>query len=124
MMQFCKEFNDRTQDLRNDVPMRVLLKAYKDRSFTFTVKPPPSVWLLKKAAGIQKGAGNVGYETCGRVSYKYLYEIAKVKRELDPHLAQMDLEAICWQLKGTCNSMGLDVVEDTVPPEKVDVKLI
>lgn len=124
MMQFCKEFNERSAGIRNDVPMRVLLKAYKDRSFTFVIKPPPSVYFLKKAAGIEKGTGKVGYEKAGKISYKYIYEIAKVKQELDPDLAAIDLEAICWQLRGTCQSMGLEIVEDTLPPKKVEIKLI
>ena len=52
MMQFCKEFNDRTQDFNGDVPMRVILKAYVDRSFKFVVKPPPTSYFIKKAAGL------------------------------------------------------------------------
>ena len=52
MMQFCKEFNDRTQEYNGDVPMRVVLKAYIDRSFKFTVKPPPTSYFIKKASGL------------------------------------------------------------------------
>ena len=51
MMQFCKEFNDRTGAYNNEVPMRVVLKAYVDRSFKFVVKPPPTSWFVKRAAG-------------------------------------------------------------------------
>ena len=88
MMQFCKEFNDRTGDYNGDVPMRVLLKAYVDRSFTFVVKPPPTTWFIKKACGLPKGSDKPGHESVGRVSVKYVYEIAKVKQEVDPDLVE------------------------------------
>ena len=52
MMQFCKEFNEKTGHFNPDVPMRVILKAFTDRSFKFLIKPPPSSWFIKKAAGI------------------------------------------------------------------------
>ena len=57
----------------------------------------------------------------GRVSMKYLYEIAKVKLEVDPHLREHDLEGICRMLAGTCRSMGIQIVEDTLPPEPIKV---
>ena len=95
MMQFCKEFNDRTQEFNGDVPMRVLLKAYADRSFKFTIKPPPTSYFIKKAAGLQKASPLPGHESAGRVSVKYIYEIAKVKQKADPDLAEHDLEGIC-----------------------------
>ena len=79
MMQFCKEFNDRTQEFNSDVPMRVILKAYIDRSFKFVIKPPPTTYFIKKASGLQKGSNAPGHESAGRVSVKYVYEIAKIK---------------------------------------------
>ena len=66
--------------------MRVVLQAYVDRSFKFVVKPPPTSWFIKKAAGLQKGSDKPGQNVAGRVGIKYLYEIAKVKQEVDPHL--------------------------------------
>ena len=59
--------------------MRVKLTAYVDRSFKFVVKPPPSSWFIKKAASVSKGSNESGHTSVGRVSIKYLYEIAKVK---------------------------------------------
>ena len=123
MMQFCKEFNDRTATVRPDVPMRVLLKAYEDRSFTFIVKPPPTSFFLKKAAGILKGSSTPGHKKCGRVSIKYIYEIAKVKKETDSHLFNHDLPGIVMMIVGSCQAMGLEVVEDTLPPKKVKIDL-
>ena len=123
MMQFCKEFNDRTGDYNGDVPMRVILKAYVDRSFKFVVKPPPTSYFIKKALGQAKGGDKPGHESAGRVSVKYIYEIAKIKQEVDPDLAEHDLEGICRMIMGSCKSMGIEVVEDTLPPIpiKVDV---
>ena len=59
--------------------MRVKLTAYVDRSYKFIVKPPPTTWFLKKAAGIHKGSSLPGHESGGRIGIKYIYEIAKVK---------------------------------------------
>eukprot|EP00806_Schmidingerella_arcuata_P005523 Macronucleus_6024.p1 GENE.Macronucleus_6024~~Macronucleus_6024.p1 ORF type:complete len:160 (+),score=44.57 Macronucleus_6024:1-480(+) len=123
MMQFCKEFNDRTQEFNGDVPMRVLLKAYIDRSFKFTVKPPPTTYFIKKASGLRKGSNLPGHESAGRVSVKYIYEIAKIKQKVDPDLAEHDIEGICRQILGTCRSMGIDVVEDTLPPQPMKVEV-
>ena len=81
MMQFCKEFNERTGQYKEDTPMRVKLTAYVDRSFQFVVKPPPTSWFIKKAASLQKGSEKPGHESAGKVSIKYLYEIAKIKHE-------------------------------------------
>ena len=54
MMQFCKEFNEKTLNIRPDVPMKVVLLAFADRSFKFFLKPPETSWFLRKAAGISK----------------------------------------------------------------------
>ena len=100
MMQFCKEFNARTEQFNPHVPLRVKLTAYVDRSFTFIVKPPPSKYFLKKAAGLEKASEEPGNIMAGRLSCKYIYEIAKLKHELDPDLKQHDLEGICRMLQG------------------------
>ena len=87
MMAFCKEFNERTGEFHPDVPMRVILRAYVDRSFKFTVKPPPTTYFIKKASGLLKGSVKPGHDSAGRLSVKYVYEIAKIKQEVDPDLA-------------------------------------
>ena len=103
--------------------MRVLLKAYVDRSFTFEIKPPPTSYFIKKASGLEKGSQKPGHESAGRVSVKYIYEIAKIKQKVDDDLADHDLEGICQQILGTCKSMGIDVVEDTLPPPPMRIEL-
>ena len=123
MMQFCKEFNERTGSYKEDTPMRVKLTAYIDRSFKFVVKPPPTSWFLKKATSVTKGSEMPGHESVGRVSIKYIYEIAKVKHEVDPDLRGADIESVMMMVIGSAKSMGIDIVEDTFPPTpiKVDV---
>jgi large subunit ribosomal protein L11 len=123
MMQFCKDFNERTGAYKEDTPMRVKLTAFVDRSYKFIVKPPPSTWFIKKAASLPKGSTEPGHTSAGRVSIKYLYEIAKIKQEVDPDLRSHDVEGIVSMLCGTAKSMGIDVVEDTFPPipMKIDV---
>ena len=73
--------------------------------------------------GKQKASPKPGHEDGGRVSVKYLYEIAKIKQAVDPDLAEHDLEGICRMMLGTCKSMGVEVVEDTLapPPIKIEV---
>ena len=74
--------------------MRVILRAYTDRSFKFIVKPPPSSWFIKKATSLAKCTDKPGQNNIGRVGVKYLYEIAKVKQEVDPDLKTHDIEGI------------------------------
>ena len=112
MMAFCKEFNERTTQFKPDSPMRVLLKAYVDRSFTFVVKPPPTVWFLLKAAGKESGTEFPNLTSAGFVSAKYIYEIAKIKKEFDPDLKDKALWSICTMIMGTCKSMGIKIVDD------------
>ena len=123
MMQFCKDFNERTGAYSEHVPMRVKLTAFMDRSFTFVVKPPPTSWFIKKAASLEKGSSEPGHTSAGRVSIKYLYEIAKVKQEVDPDLRTHDVEGIVKMMMGSARSMGIDVVEDTFPPVPMNIEV-
>ena len=74
--------------------MRVVLKAFVDRSFTFVIKPPPTTWFIKKASGLAKLSDMPGHNIAGRVSIKYIYEAAKIKQECDPALVTQDIEGI------------------------------
>jgi len=103
--------------------MRVKLTAYVDRSFKFVVKPPPTSWFIKKAASLEKGSTQPGNISAGRVSIKYIYEIAKIKQEVDPDLRRHDVEGIMKMMLGTAKSMGIDVVEDTFPPTPINVEV-
>jgi large subunit ribosomal protein L11 len=109
IMEFCKAFNAATQNLEPGMPIPVVITAYGDRSFTFVTKPPPNSYLLKKAAGIEKGSQTTGKgSTVGRVTMAQIREIAEQKMQ---DLNAKDIDGACHMLIGSARSMGLDVVE-------------
>lgn len=108
LMDFCKDFNDRTSGIVEGTPIPVTVTAFADRTFTFVTKQPTSSYFLLQAAGLDKGATRPGHDTVGRVSVKQIYEIAKVKQQ-DAHMAHLSLQSICRALVGSCRSMGLEV---------------
>ena len=108
IMEFCKQFNARTQtpDMAGLV-IPVAITVYTDRSFTFVTKTPPAAVLLKKAAGVAKGAGNPIKDKVGKVTEKQVAEIAKQKM---PDLNAASVDAAIRSIKGTARSMGIEVV--------------
>ncbi|ODV61632.1 mitochondrial 54S ribosomal protein uL11m [Ascoidea rubescens DSM 1968] len=109
-IDFCKEFNARTANYEPNTPIPVVVTIKPDRSFTFNLKSPSTTYLLKKAAGIDKGAGKVGLNDpkIGTVSLKHIYEIAKIKKT-DQNHENLNLEAICKSIIATAKSMGVEV---------------
>lgn len=108
IMEFCKAFNAATQGLEPGMPIPVVITAFADRTFTFTTKTPPASYLLKKAAGLAKGNATPGRSTSGQVTVSQLREIAAQKMK---DLNANDLEAAVQMIKGSAQSMGLEVVE-------------
>ncbi|KAJ2722015.1 mitochondrial 54S ribosomal protein YmL19 [Coemansia sp. Benny D115] len=108
-MDFCKQFNERTKDLILDIPTPVAIHINPDRTFTFAVKSPPTSWLLKRAAGVTKGAARPGSETVGTVSLKHIYTISQIKAK-DPVMSHIDLRSICKSVIATAKSVGIKVV--------------
>jgi large subunit ribosomal protein L11 len=106
IMEFCKAFNAKTQEVEPGMPIPVVITVYEDRSFTFETKTPPASILLKKAAGIQKGSGVPNKEKVGTVTREQLEEIAKTK---EPDLTAADLDAAVRTIAGSARSMGLNV---------------
>jgi large subunit ribosomal protein L11 len=104
-MDFCKAFNAQTQG-QEGMTIPVVITVYQDRSFSYIMKTPPAAVLLKKAAGIVKGAGTAGRETVGSVTKKQVEEIATQKME---DLNANDLEGAVKIVEGTARSMGLEV---------------
>jgi large subunit ribosomal protein L11 len=86
MAQFCKDFNEKTEHIREDTPLRIILTAYKDKTYKFDIRSPPTAWMVKKACGIAKGSGTAGREKVGLISAKAIYEIAKIKKDMDPNI--------------------------------------
>ena len=104
--KFVQEFNDRTKKMEKGLIIPVVITVYQDKSYTFILKTPPAAVLIKKAAGIQKGAGNPLRDKVGKLSQKSLEEIAKTKL---PDLNAYDLEAAKKIIAGTARSMGVEV---------------
>jgi large subunit ribosomal protein L11 len=107
IMEFCKAFNAKTQN-QAGIIIPVLITVYADRSFTFITKTPPASVLLKKAAGVEKGAADPKRGKVGTVTRAQVREIAELKR---PDLSAESLEAAMRTIEGTARSVGLDIVE-------------
>jgi len=105
IMDFCKEYNTKTQDKRGQI-IPVEITIYEDRSFTFITKTPPTSFLIRQAAGLEKGSGETGREQAGSISWAQVAEIAEIKM---PDLNAIDLEGAKQQVAGTARSMGVAV---------------
>jgi large subunit ribosomal protein L11 len=106
IMDFCKAYNEKTESQRGMV-IPAEISIFEDRSFTFITKTPPTPFLLRQAAGIEKGSSLTPREKAGSVTRAQVEEIAKVKM---PDLNAVDIEGAMAQVEGTARSMGLDVV--------------
>jgi large subunit ribosomal protein L11 len=108
IMEFCKQFNARTQNKEMaGLIIPVVITVYADRSFTFITKTPPAAVLLLKAAGIPKGSGTPNKDKVGKVTEKQVREIATQKM---PDLNAASIETAIKSIKGTARSMGIEVV--------------
>ncbi len=105
IMEFCKAFNAKTQNMEKGLPVPVVITVYSDKSFTFITKTPPASILLKKAAGIKSGSGEPHINKVGKVSRAQLEEIATTKM---PDLTAADMEAAVRTVAGTARSMGIE----------------
>jgi len=107
IMEFCKQFNARTQQKELEgLIIPVVITVYSDRSFTFITKTPPAAVLLKRAAGIAKGSGTPNKDKVGKVTEKQVEEIARQKM---PDLNAASLASAVRSVKGTARSMGIEV---------------
>ncbi len=106
IVEFCKSYNEKTAAQAGQViPAQITI--YEDRSFTFILKTPPAADLLRKAAGIEKGAATTGREMVGSVTRKQVHEIAEVKMA---DLNANDIDGASKIIEGTARSMGIEVV--------------
>jgi large subunit ribosomal protein L11 len=105
IMNFCKEYNERTSAMAGQI-IPVVITVYEDRSFSFVTKTPPAADLLRRAAGIDKGAGNPRTERVGKVSEDQVREIAELKMK---DLNAIDLAGAVKQIEGTAKSMGIEI---------------
>ena len=104
-MEFCKQYNAATENQRGTI-IPVEITIYEDRSFTFVLKTPPTTFLIREAAGLEKGSQLAGRESAGSITDDQVAEIALKKM---PDLNANDLEAAKRQVAGTARSMGVAV---------------
>lgn len=107
IMEFCKAFNAKTQNLEKGLPTPVVITVYADRSFTFITKTPPASVLLKKMVlGGKSGSATPNTVKVGTATRAQLEEIAKIK---EPDITAADLDAAVRTIAGTARSMGIEV---------------
>jgi large subunit ribosomal protein L11 len=105
IVEFTKSYNEKTADKVGQViPAQITI--FEDRSFAFILKTPPAPYLLRKAAGLEKGAATAGRENVGKVTRDQIREIAMIKL---PDLNANDIDAAMAQVQGTARSMGIEV---------------
>ena len=107
IMEFCKAFNAKTQDMEPGMPIPVVITVYGDRTFSFVTKTPPNSYFLMKEAGIKKGTQTAGTANVGSITMDQIRKIAATK------LVDMnanDVDAAARMLVGSARSMGLEVV--------------
>lgn len=106
IMEFCKAFNAKTQEMEKNTPIPTKITVYADKSFTFVIKTPPASYLLKKAANLKSGAATTGREAVATIPVSKVQEIAEAKMV---DLNAIDIDGAIEIIKGTARSMGIKV---------------
>src|SRR6188768_2696243 len=107
LMGFCKEYNARTSNRMGEI-IPAEITVFSDGSFKFILKSPPTAFLIKKAAGIEKGSGVPNKDKVGKINRKQVREIAEIKMN---DLNAIDLDGAMRQIEGTARNMGVNVVD-------------
>lgn len=107
IMDFVKSFNEKTADLKGNI-LPVVITVFEDRTFSYIVKKPPVAEMIKKAAGITKGAKTAGKETVAKINRDQAKKIAEEKLD---DLNATDLDAAVRIVQGTARSMGVEITE-------------
>jgi large subunit ribosomal protein L11 len=108
IMDFCKQFNERTKTNEPGMVIPAVITIFEDRTFTFITKMPPVSALLKKAAGLAKGSGVPNRNKVAKITREQAEDVAKQKM---PDLNALSLDAAVRMVRGTARSMGIDVAE-------------
>jgi len=107
IMEFCKQFNAQTANRKGET-ISVVVTVYKDKTFSFVIKTPPATDLIKKKINISKGSARPNEQVVGKISWKDIEEIAKIKMsDLNAH----DIEHAKKIIAGSARSMGVDVID-------------
>ncbi len=107
IMQFCKDFNDKTKD-KPGMVIPVVITVYKDKSYDFILKTPPAADLIKKALKLKSGSGEPNKRKVGKLTKAQVEEIAKIKM---PDLNSANIESAMRVVEGTARSMGVEIKE-------------
>ena len=108
IMEFCKQFNERSRSMEAGMTIPVVITVFDDRSFTFITKMPPVSALLKKTAGLAKASGEPNRNKVGKITIQQAREVAKLKL---PDLNTDNLDAAVQMVKGTARSMGIEITD-------------
>jgi large subunit ribosomal protein L11 len=108
IMDFCRQFNDRTKSMEAGMTIPAVITVYEDRTFSFITKMPPMAALIKKAAGLAKASGEPNKNKVGKITRKQAEEIARTKM---PDLNTTDVAMAVRMVAGTARSMGIDIVD-------------
>ncbi len=106
IMEFCKGFNAKTQEMEKGMPIPVTITVFSDKSFAFEMRTPPASYFLKKAAKLESGSKTPGREIAGSVTMDQVREIAKLKMK---DLNAVDIEGAAALIAGSARSMGIEV---------------
>jgi len=107
IMDFCKAYNEKTQNMKGNV-VPAVITVYEDRTFSFVIKKSPVSEMIKKAISLEKGAKTAGRETAGKLTHNQVQQIAQDKMQ---DLNTTDLESAMRIVEGTARSMGVEIVD-------------
>lgn len=108
IMEFCKAFNAKTQEMEKNIPLPVVITVYQDRTFTFIIKTPPVSYWVKKEAKLAKGSQTPGRGFAGKITKAQVKKIAESKMV---DMNSVDIEGAMQMIEGSARSMGIEVVE-------------